>query len=311
MDTINLKAPHLGLSGEYRAVLYNEDGSVAYDSGWDKNLITTRGEYLYSHHVAFQSWFTYCHIGTSDTAPNVSDTTLGAWLADSSSVINTDPGNSYNGGSPNYERWQTKTWRFVAGVGTGLVQEMGLGTINNDPSYLFSHHLLDTPINKAANQTLDVSYRFTAWPSIIETEVNSVLIGGVNYTCRTSFYNATNTAFAVFNEYTPASNSCDTYDGIKAALTASAPSGDNGTSSTSPSMNTNGTGITNISAFFGLTIGNTPLNIVKTAVFRMNNGFNIQTEFEAEDGPDIGGGIPKDATKEMTLNWQLTWGERP
>jgi hypothetical protein len=313
MSIINLKGPHLGFSGEYRAVLRNEDGSLAHDSGWEPNLITTRGEFLYSHHVAFQFWFNDCHIGDGATAPDITDTELTSWLAQSTSVVNTDPaGNSAGGVGPNYERWVTKTYRFGAGVGDGTIREMGLGISTSTASYLFSHHLLTAPIVKGPGQTLDVSYRFTIWPSLIETEALSVLIGGVNYDCLTSFYDLTNIAASSFSEYNVATvGSSYTYDGIKAGPEDTEPAGNQSSQDGVETVNTNGTGVFNVQVFYALGSGNTATNEVRTATIRMNNAFHIQTQFTAIDGPNIGGGIPKDAEKEMTLNYQMTWGERP
>jgi hypothetical protein len=314
MDTINIKGPHLGFSGEWRAILRNEDESIISDSGWEPNLITTRGEFLYSN-VIGGTWFDYAHIGSSGAAPSIGDTILGAWLAKVGTYSVSDPvSGSYNGGINDYERWATRTWRFGAGVGTGTVEEMGLGTNSGlEVSYLFSHHLLTVPIDKGVGQSLDVSYRITIWPSLIETTNTPVLIGGVNYTCDTSFYNATNiggsvSPFQICSVHT--TNLSPTYDGDKAALTDSQPAGDSGVSGVS-SMNTNGTGISNVSTFYSLTQGVTDLGIVRTAVFRLINYFQIQTQFNALDGPAPDTGIPKSAAQELTLNWQITWGERP
>ena len=308
MDTINVKVPQIGMSGEYRAVLRNEDESVIYDSGWQSNLITTRGEFLYGDRDgAGQTWDSRMYIGSSGATPQYSDTAMGSILAFSTTVTVSDPSTSYNGGPPNYERWQTKTFRFVAGVGTGTVRELGMGT-NAGTNYLFSHHLLAAPIVKAGNNILDVSYRFTIWPSTIETTQSPILIDGVNYECKTSWYNLTQND-SPFTEY-EALNVGKVYDGIKAAPTDLAPSGDEASGGTSGS-DTFATGSQRMFSIYGLSNGNTISGIIKTATNRMSNSFHIQTEFNALDGPDIGGGIPKDGTKELTLIWTLTYGERP
>ena len=308
MDTINVKAPQIGMSGEYRAVLRNEDESVIYDSGWQDNLVTTRGEYLYaSRDGAGLDWASRMYIGSSGAAPAYSDTAMGSILASSGTVIVSD--GTYNGGSPNYEHYMTKTFRFNAGVGTGQVRELGMGT-NAATNYLFSHHLLTAVINKLANNILDVSYRFTIWPSLIETTQSPILIDGVNYECKTSWYNLAETSLTtVFDEYQTTSP-IRVYDGVKAGPTDSDPSGDVATSGSATS-HTFATGSQTVTGVFGLTNGNTILEIIKTAGIRTTNSFWIQTEFSALDGPDFGGGIPKDGTKELTLNWTLTYGERP
>ena len=174
MDTINLKVPHISFRGEYRAILRNEDESIVYDSGWERNLITTLGENLYSHEVNFSNWYTNCIIGSSGATPQYTDTVMGALLAKTTNILSNDPvSNSYNAGANDYERYVTRTWRFGSGIGTGTVAEMGLG-VTGSSNYLFSHHLLDTPIVKASNQSLDVSYRFTIWPSLIVTTATPI-----------------------------------------------------------------------------------------------------------------------------------------
>jgi hypothetical protein len=232
---------------------------------------------------------------------------MGAFLAMSPTVTVTD--GPFNAGSPNYERYQTKTFRFNAGAGTGTVQECGMGT-NAGLNYLFSHHLLDTPIVKAANNILDVSYRFTVWPSLIETTAPSVLIDGVNYECKTSFYDLARTALPdQFGKYTVGTDN-KVWDGVKAAPTDVTPSGDSAADQSSVSS-AFATGSQQMTQSSGLTQGNTTLGIIKTATMQMANWMYIQTEFSALDGGDIGGGIPKDNTKESTLVWTATYGERP
>jgi len=252
------------------------------------------------------------YIGSSGATPQYTDTAMGALLGNSGTVTVSD--GPYNGfaeyGSPNYERYQTKTYRFNADVGTGTVRECGVGT-NAASNYLFSHHLLAVPIVKTANNILDVSYRFTVWPSLIETTQSPILIDGVNYECKTSFYDLARTSLPdQFNEY-KVSTGGNVWDGAKADPPTNVnPSGDNASVQTTYS-DTFATGSQRVVQYSGLTYGNTDLNIVKTATIQMSNWLWIQTEFSALDGGDIGGGIPKDATKENTFIWTVTYGERP
>ena len=313
MTTITLDSPKFGIGGEFRAVLRNPDESIAYDSGWGDNLITDLGLTLYSE-LTTGFPFSFCYIGNSATAAAVGQTAMPSFLAAISGSTQT-PSQSTNVGAPNYERYATRTWRFGAGVGTNTIQDMGVGSTSNSVAGLFARHLLTVPIVKAANQSLDVSYRFTVWPSLIESELNSVLIGGVNYTCKTSLYDLTYSNTNIFSEIGTlfaSSGYFTVYNGVKATPTGAAPSGTTGTVGGSRTQ-TNLVGAQmDITNFYGLNIANTANNILRTATFRLSNGsFYAQTEFTAEDGPGIGEGIPKDLEHELTLRWRLNWGRRP
>jgi hypothetical protein len=234
---------------------------------------------------------------------------LGAELA---SVTGHTSTGVQNGGADDYEHFETRTYRFGAGVGTGTVREMGIGNAIAG-NYLFSHHLLDTPIVKAAGNSLDVSYRFTIWPSLIETTATPISIGGEDYTCKTTFYNLAGTIGSPFTLYTPVSGAWPVFDGSPAGPLDANPSGNsaNGASGGAATISNRQAGSIDFSFFYGLTFANTATDIITVTTFRTSNWFYIQTEFEALTGPGIGGGIPKDATKELTLNWRLTWGEKP
>ena len=311
MTILTLDSPKFGISGEFRAVLRNPDESIVYDSGWGDNLITDLGLIIWSDlDPAYP--FSRCYIGDSATTPAVGQTAMPSFLASITSPTQT-PASSTNAGAPNYERYATKTWRFGAGVGTGLVQDMGIGSTTNSVGGLFARHVLTVPINKLANQTLDVSYRFTVWPSLIESELNSVLIGGVNYPCQTRLYDLTYVNTNIFNEIGQNNGSSAyriCYNGVKAAPTAIAPSGT--TAGAQYGGNYNQVGAqSDFLLFYGLNDGNTSNNILRTATARIDPGlFRMQTEFTAEDGPGIGEGIPKDNEHELTLQWRLNWGRK-
>jgi len=315
MTILTLKSPKFGMSGEFRAVLRNPDESVAYDTGWGDNLITDLGEIQFCV-LDVNNPFTRCYIGNSATAAAVGQTAMPSFVASATSPTTSTP-SSTNVGAPNYEKYTTKTWRFNAGVGTGTIQDMGIGSTTNSVAGLFARHVLTSPVVKAANQSLDVSYRFTLWPSLIESEVTGVLIGGVNYTCKTSIYNLTNNTggdnFGVITFKSGSTNYWTVYNGIKATPTGTAPSGTTAVMTGTFRSNYNQVGAQmDALVFYPLNAGNTANNIIRTATARIDPGaFYLQTEFTATDGPGIGDGIPKDLERELTLNWRLNWGRRP
>ena len=307
MNHIDVHLPDmLGMRGYYRAVLRNPDESIAYDSGWERNLITTFGISKYALQVNFANWNTYCHIGSSGTAPSIANTTLGTWLAQQST---TQPGSTKGnyGVGGDYGHWSVATYRFGAGVATDTIREMGMGFNSSNPSYIFSRHVLTVPIVKAANQSLDVSYKFEVYPSLIAVG-GTVTIGGVSYTTSTSMYNVQSAAYDIFQRFTIATAGTNqrVYDGTPSALTGTTPTG-NQDLGTSASQNNFTANSFDHSSFFGLNDGNTATNQIRVATLFSFLGFYFQTQFL--DGS--GNGIPKTPEFELTLNWRLTWGARP
>ena len=313
MTILTLDSPKFGISGEFRAVLRNPDESIAYDSGWEDNLITNLGESLYS--ILTANFSTYCYIGSGSTSASITSTQMVLFRASQSTYTQT-PSASSGGIGPNYERYATRTYRFGAGVGTALITEMGMGGTSNSVGGLFAWHGLTVPINKLSYQSLDVSYRFTVWPSLIESEVINVPIGdeGVLYTCKTSLYNLTYINSGIFGELGIAFQSSgyfNMYNGIKAGPEDTAPSGTTGTTGVSRTV-FNGTGAQfDFNLFYPLTAGNTANNILRTATWRTDTSiFYMQTEFTAENGAGIGDGIPKDDQHELTLRFRMNWGRK-
>jgi hypothetical protein len=216
-----------------------------------------------------------------------------------------------NGSASNYEYSTTRTRRFAPGVATGTIRQFGVAQ-DNDGTDIFSLFSVSPAIVKSAAQTLDISYRLTLWPSL--SDINgTALIGGINYDTTTSWLYGTINHGSVLAQYGPNTTASfwNAYDGIKGDLADTVPSGDEGTlSTTSPTSGTVASGSRDISKKWGLNEANTPTDICKTAKGRTSFGMYFNTEFAATDGGDIGGGIPKDATQELTLNWQLTWARK-
>ena len=171
----NIPTLKFGMGGEVRMKLYDPDGSLAHDTGWDSNLILDQGLEICT---TLGTWYNYWSIGDVGTAPTDGDTQMLGWLASSNTQVGGDI--STNAGSPNYERAITRTKRFAAGVGTGTIAEFGVGA-SSDGTTLFSRHSVAVPFSKGINQVLDVSYRFTMWPPTIDAVNNGVVIGGETY----------------------------------------------------------------------------------------------------------------------------------
>jgi len=161
------------VGGEFRCILRNSMGGIVQDTDWFPNLITNTG--LANMHT--QSWFNNLHIGASSTAPAFTNSTLGSWLAVASSLLSQTEGPGPV--APNYEYYTTRGWRFNAGVGTGTVAELGISWSSTNVNMCI-RALVSPTIVKAADQVLDVYYRFKLWPNLSDV-VGVVPIAGDNY----------------------------------------------------------------------------------------------------------------------------------
>lgn len=306
----NLGQIHAGsIGGEFRAILSNPDGSIAYDSGWEHNRIVDNGMLLYG---STGNVMVYNAIGDDGTATTDGMTALGNSLAWSNSPIaSTNSPRPIAG--PNYEYWTTKQYRYGAGSGTGTIREMSMGAAINGTD-IFCRHVLLTPIVKSSVQTLDVYYKFTVWPSLIE-QTGTTTIDSIDYDWASSNYDldTTGSASSMVNGGAPttaASTYHGVYSGAKAGQLDAAPSGSllgAGTNGT-VLIDDNGEGYCDWQVHFGLTVGD-GVNYLRTFTHRGNNTVTKrQTEFTQQAGqPNPGEGIPKDNTEEITMYYRYTW----
>jgi hypothetical protein len=309
---INLKGPSTGLSGEVKYILYDqdEDGNLTLveERDWTDNTILINGLSIFTT-AANPFWYSNVSVGASGSATNPASSTLNGTVLGSTGTDIFGSRSNGNEGNPDYEFWMVRAYRLPAGDGTGTIQEMGIGAT---PTSLFARHVVSPPIDKSPVQVLDVFYKLTCWPSLVAAAGTS-LIGGVNYDTLTSFYDVDGTSPFTFVQYqlnTSASVN-DVYDGDAAGLTDNTPQGDHGSSSTGGYNSTGGSAFRNVGYKLNLDDGITDTNIVRTATSVTTLASKFQTQFDATDGPAVGTGIPKTVADELTLNWQLTWGEKP
>ena len=309
---IKLNTPSLGLSGEFKYKLYDqdEDGNLTLveERDWSNNTILDYGLTSFTT-PSTPNWFVYVSVGSDGSATNPASSTLGSVLGFTSTELFSSRSNG-NEGTPNYEFWMVRAYRLSAGTATGTIQEMGIGSLGSGTG-LFARHVVSPPIEKSLVQVLDVFYKLTCWPSLISV-AGTTLIGGVNYDTETSFYNVDAISPFTFVSYIMNTNSSSQrqYDGVAAGLTDNAPSGTT-TSGASASNSTTAAGSRDCGYKLQLDDGITTAGFVRTATSLGSFGNLFQTEFTATDGPNIGNGIPKTVADELTLNWQLTWGEKP
>ncbi len=186
-----------GLEGYYQLTVRDiATGKITKQTKPFKNLITNSGlDYFF---IGFntstgQAALQAAYVGTGNTAPANTDTTLTSFLASS------------NGGSGNFSpmtAWvyvaaagsvppywtSTGTWVFPAGVATGTLAEVGIGGyLSTAPNYILQSHALivdgtgtPTTITVLSTEQLTLTYTLNLYWNAT-TQTGSINISGVSY----------------------------------------------------------------------------------------------------------------------------------
>lgn len=302
-------ASKIKFGGEFRLILRNCMGGVVQDTGWFHNLITNYG-LNYGFHA---TWYSYIHLGSSNAAPDFTQSALINWLGYN------NPGSitgvaAVNSGSPLYYGIQTIGKRFDAGNATGTIREVGLGT-NTGNYNMCVRSLVSPEVVKAADQVLDVYYRMTAYPDLSD-QTGVANIGGIdyNYTSRISTCQEFG-AFGVYKWYTSTFGHAAYYGNIGSITetpTGLMP-GEGGYMpypTIAPIQVGGGSGNAYIDwqVKWPLDRGNHASGFRSARSSHQPNISSsypgIQTQFNAVSDSSS---IPKDNTKELYLNWRLSW----
>lgn len=189
MKKFNL--PHIQLAGRYKLEV-RRHGELIHDTGWFDNLITNDGLNALGASVAIGA---YVMVGTSNTAPANTDTTLVAQVA--SKLNSAAPSSSFSSGVEtvgNRYGWCRLTCPFAQGAVVGNIAEVGIGWTS---TLVFSRSLVTPAISIIAIDQLTVVYELRMY--LPTTNVTgTVNIGGTsyNYTIRPARAASTNFAGA-------------------------------------------------------------------------------------------------------------------
>jgi len=310
-----LSLGHAGIQGEGRCILYDANMNIKYDSGWFRNLIVDTGLDMVGTRGTNQlNLQTYIGSGTSTTGPLM--TAMQTHLAQSNTGA---PGNGTQvaGIAPDYEYSEISARRFIAGVGTGTIGEIGTGiSIDDTGTQIFNRVKLTVPIVKAADQVLDVFFRITIWPPATVDITGTATVDGIGYDVKTrglaypvsTFFSG---AWSGLYGYDTGQTIWRAFDGDLGLITANTPAGTYG----------DGQGTMYTSAYGPpgsktLTIGFQaelddwiPWSLlgIRTLTGACNH-FRWQTQFNATVG---GARIPKDNTQIADLSWGISWIQVP
>lgn len=154
-----------GVYGRYRLTVRRDD-EVIEQTPWFDNLIVNNGLDLLGTNTFNQS-IIYAYVGTSSTAPDNTDTALGAQIAATNSNGLGGSNTSNNTGSPYYFGYKYVK-RFAKGDAAGNLAEVGVGR-NSAGDNLFSRALIldgagnPTTLTITSIDVLDVEYEFRVY----------------------------------------------------------------------------------------------------------------------------------------------------
>jgi len=296
----------MGVGGAVRMVLRNSMGGMVRDTGWIPNTVTN---YAMTTGFSTTNWGTYIHLGSDNTPPVYSNTTLGNWLGVGTTIANIHS----NLGAPSYAGFTTKTARFDTGVATGTIRECGVGPGTSNTNMCI-RQIIDPPIVKAADQVLDVSYIFYIfWDYTVKT--STVVVGSDTYDTYAhpgSLDELENTMTKFICNGTSYVHNASGGSSLGTVLTTLAE--DNPTdinNSTSVTVTSTGAGsYMEYEVFYGLDEGNTNTGYIKTCDTRIDLGRLTGTDprYKMRFTNQVGGeGIPKNDTQTITFTWRLSW----
>lgn len=328
---------NVSVGGRFKIEAVRPDGTRRVVADWFDNLILNQGlDHLavtsnrawFNGEISMTTWALYAHVGSGNSTPLATDTGLQTPVATSGTRQGTNTwGNS--GGVPDWYFWWRTTTRFAVGAAAGNLSEVGVGW-GAAGADLFSRALIKDQfgnpitITILSDEILDVTYEFRLYPPATDSTFN-VTISGTTYSC-------TSRAWLYKGAGSPGNSKTYAWEAgvlLNKGVAKSLVTQDYGNSITcgfhesdalvplSTTANIPGA----VAEYFGGTVGAYTAGSY-TLTFTNSADLNA-ANFTTGIGmfcPAIGLGmwqisftpkIPKDATKVLTLNWQVSWSRRP
>lgn len=313
--------PRAEMAGRYKLEV-RRHGELIHDTGWFDNLITNAGLEAIGEAKALCQ---YCMVGTDNTAPANTNTTLGAQIAAQNGYSNFAVGVVTS--SPRYG-WTRLTYTFAQGAVVGNAAEVGVGW---NTSAVFSRSLISPAISLLAIDQLTVVYELRMYlPTTNAT--GTVTIGGTtyNYTVRPALAASSNYAGAGSGfgwvPYLPLlSASARVWcGGTNKACAYGAPAVVQTDVETATIKQTDGGATSPTDANYNLvTVSNSAYSAgslscqftVTWGTTAANTGGGVQgfiySGLLGTYQCVLDGAVPKDNTKTLSMTWSQTWARRP
>lgn len=183
-NTLNASS---GFAGWFKIEAFRTDedgqeipGSRRIAADWFPNLITNAGLDLLGT-TGDTYIYTFCRVGSGNTAPAVTDTALVSQVAASSTEQALTYGVNRAG---TFYGWKRRVTRFTTGTAAGTLAEVGVSPTSGGA--LFSRALIldsggnPTTITVFSDETLDVTYELRLYP-VLTDATGTVDISGTTY----------------------------------------------------------------------------------------------------------------------------------
>ncbi len=250
------------------------------------------------------NWLSRCSVGTDNTAPSVSDTALGGFVASTGNTIVGDT--SIVTSSPRH-LVRTQTFEFSAGAAAGNLAEIGIGAAN-DGTGLFSRALIldgsgnPTTITVQSDEILRATYECRLY--IPESDVTgSADISGTTYNWTARAANADTIHPSLGWEMPNRAGlnyGCEANDGTMGTIDG-APVGASSSGSENNNAYVDGSYERTATIYWDASSANFGSGIKSLYVSGKMTAW--QVEFDTA--------IPKTDTEELTLNVTISWARRP
>lgn len=299
---INLKNE---VCGRFNMIVRKENNDeIMNETGWFNNCVLNQG----LDYMANNTWFNYCKIGTGNSTPIETQTSLDKFFAVTTSTSASEYGSST---SAPYYRYLRQTFRFPAGTfnNTTLAEVAIAYSATKDGLSIWNRALIkdnngnNTTITLLSDEVLDVvcEVRMYIDPNDVISNLdlydrNNNLISSHTLTIRSM--NMSYSANCIGNGI---GNNCGIYYAYSGGIgnISSAPSGSlSGSASTTTDTYINGSCKMNFTSTFALTAANGKINAL--ALYTSSNPYQYQIGIDPA--------ITKTSDQTLTIKGSLSWG---
>lgn len=304
---------NVGMKGFLRLQLINKfSGKCRIDTGFFPNTILDAGR----NNMAVQAnWLTYAKVGTDNTTPSQSDTSLLGHIASTNDIQSDVHGAE---GSAPYFGWKRKVWRFPVGpIGNENLKEAAIGWGPNDDDIISRALIIDpilqtpTTITPLADEILDLTYELRYYPPLVDA-LSTVTLNGVIYDTITRAADVTGSRWSsdigsFIGQYSLFNSDWGAYDDDIGTILQS-PSGLLTSCDNDDQVNSsyqNNSYEMQVNSACGPSGWNVPGGI-RSIRIRTTAG-DYQTQFNAQSDDSK---IPKTSSFTMDMAWKIAWSEK-
>lgn len=311
---------NVGIKTRYKFIAVNPNTLEERElSGWCENILLTSGR----NELANRDWFTYCQVGTDNTAPAIGQTGLLGFVAGTNNIQETVAG--AESGTP-YYGWKRKRFRFNPGETSGNLNEVAIAWAGTAGANCVTRALIvdingsQTTITPLPTEILDVVVEVRYYPPLTDA-TGTVVLNSVtyNYIVRAASVTSTsawaNTIGSKIESYAANNADWSGYDNDIGTIDQ-AP---NGVPTPSDNSNdyTNAYSNNSYQIIFGMIVGPGTANssgwyittgkLLRSILFKTTAGW-YQIQFDSQASP--GFGVPKTNEFTMQIQFILGWSEQ-